>query len=69
MNKLRAALAEGSDFVYTCELIPGRGHLGKGVEHIEQFVSAVKGIPEVKALSITDNAGGNPALLPDVLGV
>lgn len=69
MNKLRAALAEGSEFVYTCELIPGRGHLGKGVEHIEQFVVAVKRIPQVKALSITDNAGGNPALLPDVLGV
>ena len=69
MNNLRAALTEGTDFVYTCELIPGRGHLGKSVDHIEQFVSTVKSLPEVKALSITDNAGGNPALLPDVLGI
>jgi methylenetetrahydrofolate reductase (NADPH) len=56
------------EFAVTCELIPGRGHIGKSVESIMRFVESVKGFTGIHALSITDNAGGNPALSADVLG-
>jgi methylenetetrahydrofolate reductase (NADPH) len=68
MTRFADALADGKGFVVTCELIPGRGHAGKSIDSILQFVQGIRSVPEVKALSITDNAGGNPALSADVLG-
>ena len=67
MGRFADALGRG-EFVVTCELIPGRGHSGKGVESITRFVDGIQGYPAVHALSLTDNAGGNPALSADVLG-
>jgi len=68
MGRFAEALFEKKEFAVTCELIPGRGHIGKSMENISQFVESVKGFPGVHALSLTDNAGGNPALSADVLG-
>ena len=67
MGRFAEALA-ARDFVVTCELIPGRGASGKSIESIMQFLEGIRDFPAVHALSITDNAGGNPALSADVLG-
>lgn len=69
MGRFAEALRGGGEFVVTCELIPGRGHDGKSIDNIMQFVDGVRELTDVQALSLTDNAGGNPALSADVLGV
>ena len=68
MNRFREGLLARKDFVVTCELVPGRGHAGVGIDAILRFAEEAKGSPHVYALSVTDNAGGNPALCADVLG-
>jgi methylenetetrahydrofolate reductase (NADPH) len=68
MTRFAEALAGGDRFLYTCELIPGRGHAGRSFDAIIRFVEGIRSVPEVAALSITDNPGGNPALSTDVLG-
>lgn len=68
MTRFSEALAAKKDFVITCELIPGRGHAGKSLESILKFVEGAKSFPAIKAVSLTDNAGGNPALSADVVG-
>jgi methylenetetrahydrofolate reductase (NADPH) len=68
MGRFEETLLAGKEFVITCELIPGRGHSGKSIENILRFVADIKSCPDVHALSLTDNAGGNPALTADVLG-
>ena len=66
-NLLQKALL-GKEFVYTLELVPGRGARGKILEDTMRMAEkAVKG-NLIHALSITDNAGGHPALFPNVLG-
>lgn len=66
---LRAALADG-EFAITCEFVPGRGHAGPGADAALLFARAVRAAgAHVHAISLTDNPGGNPALLPDILGV
>ncbi len=67
LNLLQKALL-AKEFVYTLELVPGRGARGKIVEDTMRMAEkAVKG-KLIHALSITDNAGGHPALFPNVLG-
>ncbi len=68
MTRFAEALRAKKDFVVTCELIPGRGHASKSLENILGFVDAIRGFPAVQAVSLTDNAGGNPALSADVVG-
>jgi len=69
MSKLKELLLDGSEFVVTCELVPGRGHAGKAIDQIIEFGKQVASsdVP-IHAVSITDNPGGNPALSPDVIG-
>jgi len=54
--------------VVTCELVPGRGFTGVGIDNILKFAEEARGSNIVYGMSITDNAGGNPALWADVLG-
>ena len=68
MRGFAEALLKSDEFLITCELVPGRGHSGVSVENIQRFVDGVKEFLGVHALSLTDNAGGNPALSADVLG-
>jgi methylenetetrahydrofolate reductase (NADPH) len=66
-NRFKRAL-KNREFVYTIELVPGRGARGKTLEEAMRTAEkAVKG-NLIHALSITDNAGGHPALFPNVLG-
>ncbi len=68
MSRFKENLTSGNEFVITCELIPGRGFSGKGVDAVLKFAEESKDSSLIHALSLTDNAGGNPALSPDVLG-
>ncbi len=62
-------LADRSQFIYTVELVPGRGSRGKTQDDVLRLAQdlATRGI--VHALSVTDNPGGHPALSPDVVGL
>ena len=62
MKRFKEGLLSGRDFVATCELVPGRGHTGISIDHILKFAEAAKGSKYIYGLSLTDNAGGNPAL-------
>ena len=66
-NRFKNALESG-EFVVTCEIIPGRGAHEDGQE--KEFAEArrIYETGRVHAMSITDNPGGNPALLADALG-
>ena len=68
MNRFREGLESGNDFVATCELVPGRGHTGIGIDNILKFAEEAKDSKYIYGVSLTDNAGGNPALCADILG-
>lgn len=64
---LREALQKG-EFTVTCEFVPGRGKEGPGVEAAIEFAKAMAGsATKIHAVSLTDNPGGNSAMLPDAL--
>lgn len=54
--------------VATFELVPARASRGKLLDRIVEFVRAAARDGRLCALSITDNAGGHPALSPNALG-
>ena len=66
-NRFKNAIENG-EFAVTCEIIPGRGAREDGQE--KEFAEArrIYATGRVHAMSITDNPGGNPALLADTLG-
>jgi len=66
-NRFKDAIEKG-EFVVTCEIIPGRGaHEDAQQKEIEE-AKKIYATGRVHAMSITDNPGGNPALLADRLG-
>ncbi len=68
-NQFKDLLRLRDRFIYTVELVPGRGSRGKTQdESLRLAERAAKG-GLVHALSVTDNPGGHPALAPDVIGV
>ena len=67
-NQFKDLLTRRDRFIYTVELIPGRGSRGKTQdESLRLAEQAAKG-GLVHALTVTDNPGGHPALAPDVIG-
>jgi len=56
------------EFTLTYELVPGQGAGGKKIDSLLEFARQAKGDGRIKALSITDNAGGHPALAPVAIG-
>ena len=68
-NPFKEALQQKEGFIYTLELVPGRGSRGKSQDQVLTLAEkAIKG-GLVHAVSITDNPGGHPALSPDVIGL
>lgn len=55
-------------FHISYELVPGRASSGKILNDILEFAREAARDGRISALSITDNAGGNPALSPKSLG-
>ena len=68
MSRFKQAVQEGKEFVITCEHVPGRGLTGKRMDSILQFAEEAAGSESIHGLSLTDNAGGNPAFSADILG-
>lgn len=68
-NRFREILEKREQFVYTVELVPGRGSKGKTHDDVLDLANKASQGGLVHAMSITDNPGGHPALTPGVLGV
>jgi methylenetetrahydrofolate reductase (NADPH) len=68
-NRFRDALLEKKEFIFTLELVPGRGSRGKTQDEIMRIAEKAAKSRLVHALSITDNPGGHPAFSPDVIGL
>ena len=67
-NSFREALRKRDEFIYTLELVPGRGAKGKTQDEILSLAGKAAKSKRIHALSITDNAGGHPALFPNIIG-
>jgi methylenetetrahydrofolate reductase (NADPH) len=67
-NRFKETLLGKKEFVYTLELVPGRGFRGKTVDQVMDLAKKASEGDLVHALSITDNPGGHPALFPNIIG-
>ena len=56
-------------FVYTLELVPGRGSRGKTQDEVLRTAEQAAKGDLIDAVSLTDNPGGHPTLFPDVIGL
>ncbi len=65
----KKSLFNPSEFTLTFELVPNRGGSGKGQNRILNLARQAAGDGRIRAVSITENAGGHPALSPEVLGL
>ena len=68
-NRFKETLIEKKEFIYTLELVPGRGSRGKTQDEIIRLAEKAAKSRLIHALTITDNPGGHPALSPDVIGL
>ena len=69
MKDFRKALSEGDEFVVTWELVPGRGYAERGIQNVEAALKNAAAADFIHAITITDNAGGMPALYPGIFGI
>ncbi len=67
-NRFHNSLTNPDEFTITFELVPGQGSSGKQVDRILEFARLASKDGRIKALSITDNAGGHPAMAPVAIG-
>jgi methylenetetrahydrofolate reductase (NADPH) len=67
-SRLRQSLNDSNDFTLTFELVPGRGGRTKEINRIVNLANEIAADDRFQALSITENAGGQPALSPETLG-
>ena len=68
-SRFANALTDPEQFTLTFELVPSRG--GHSREHTRtlELARSLAGDPRLQAVSITENAGGQAALSPEVLGL
>ncbi len=62
------SLTDTTTFKFSYELVPGQGAGGKKLEKLLEFARMAQKDGRITALSITDNAGGNPSLAPVAIG-
>jgi methylenetetrahydrofolate reductase (NADPH) len=67
-NKFTRSLFNPEEFTITFELVPGQGSGGRRVDRLLDFARQAQEDGRIKALSITDNPGGHPALAPNAIG-
>lgn len=67
-SRFRQSLANPEEFTLTVELVPSRG--ARTTAHSRALTFAEEAVADgrLQAVSITENAGGHPALSPEVLG-
>ncbi len=68
-NSFQKTLLEKKEFVYTLELVPGRGSRGKTQDDVLRLAEETARSGLIHAVSLTDNPGGRPALSPEALGL
>ncbi len=67
-NLFQQSLLNPDEFTITYELVPGQAAAGRRVGRLLEFAGQAGKDGRIKALSITDNAGGSSALAPVALG-
>ena len=67
-SRLRRSLKDPGEFTLTFELVPGRGGRTQEIDRIINLARDIAADRRIQALSITENAGGQPALSPETLG-
>jgi methylenetetrahydrofolate reductase (NADPH) len=67
-SRLRRSLKDRGEFTLTFELVPGRGGRTQEIDRIVNLARDIAADRRIQALSITENAGGQPALSPETLG-
>jgi len=67
-SRLRSSLKDPAEFTLTFELVPGRGGRTQEISRIVNLAKDIAADGRFQALSITENAGGHPALSPETLG-
>lgn len=67
-SRLRNSLKNPDEFTLTFELVPGRGGRTQEITRIINLAKDIAADGRFQALSITENAGGQPSLSPETLG-
>jgi len=67
-SRLLSTLRDPEEFTLTFELVPGRGGRTQEIDRIVNLARDIAADSRFQALSITENAGGQPALSPETLG-
>ena len=62
------SLHDPERFTITYELVPGQGAGGRKIDALLEFARRAREDGRISALSVTDNAGGHPALAPVAMG-
>ena len=68
-STFRKSLFNKQDFTLTFELVPSRGGWSKGQSRIVSIAEKAAKDGRIHAVSLTENAGGHPALSPEVIGL
>ncbi len=68
-NRFKEAMQQPEQFVFTLELVPGRGSRGKTQDEVLRTAEEAASGSLIDAVSLTDNPGGHPTLFPDVIGL
>ncbi|MBC8316888.1 MAG: methylenetetrahydrofolate reductase C-terminal domain-containing protein [Desulfobulbaceae bacterium] len=68
-SRFQQSLKNPDDFTLTFELIPTRGGRNRKIDATLRLAGDLTIDGRIEAVSITDNAGGHPALTPDVVGL
>jgi len=67
-GRFRRSLFDPQEFTLTFELVPSRSGRSKAYDRTLELARALAADGRLQAVSITENAGGHPALSPEVLG-
>jgi methylenetetrahydrofolate reductase (NADPH) len=69
MSRFRQSIGNKEEFTITFELVPSRGGRNRQIDRTMGLARDLARDGRIQAVSITDNAGGHPALSPEVLGL
>lgn len=69
ISRFRQSIGSRSEFTITFELVPSRGGRNRQTDRTLALARDLAADGRIQAVSITDNAGGHPALSPEVLGL
>jgi methylenetetrahydrofolate reductase (NADPH) len=68
-SRFQHSLSDPAEFTLTLELVPSRAGRGTAHDRALAFAREAAADGRLQAVSITENAGGHPALAPEVLGL